>query len=131
MTLGGKLVLLVCQYLPNGPRMQLIETCSSQTGASMGIGEAIADALAAAGASLILISRSEDKLQAISNKLSTSYPAQRFIYRAVDIGNHDLVDRAISSAVEKLGHIDILINNVSCSLRFVDHCMATGLEERQ
>lgn len=82
----------------------------------MGIGEAIGNALATAGANLILVSRSEDKLKAISARFTTSYPAQRFTYRAVDIGNHDLVDKAISSAIEELGHIDILINNVSCSL---------------
>lgn len=79
----------------------------------MGIGEAIGNALAAAGANLILISRSENKLKAISAKFTASYPAQRFSYQAVDIGNHDLVDKAISSAIEELGHIDILINNVS------------------
>ncbi|GJD04560.1 NADP-dependent L-serine/L-allo-threonine dehydrogenase ydfG [Colletotrichum higginsianum] len=86
------------------------------TGASMGIGEAIANALAAEGTNLILLSRSEDKLSSLAKKLSASYPDAKIIYRAADIGNFEVVDKAVASAVEEIGDIDVLINNAGLAL---------------
>ncbi|KAH9234461.1 hypothetical protein K456DRAFT_1761733 [Colletotrichum gloeosporioides 23] len=81
------------------------------TGASMGIGEAIATALAAKGANLVLLSRSE-----LANKLSLTHGNLKIIYRAADVGNFDSVDKAIASAVEAMGQIDILVNNAGLAL---------------
>ncbi|PWY96227.1 NADP-dependent L-serine/L-allo-threonine dehydrogenase ydfG [Aspergillus sclerotioniger CBS 115572] len=86
------------------------------TGASMGIGEAIANALAREGANLILFSRSEDKLQTITNTLQKQYPAAKVIYKAVDIQSYEAVEQAVSDSVELLGHIDILVNNAGLAL---------------
>ncbi|KAF6794646.1 short chain dehydrogenase reductase family [Colletotrichum sojae] len=86
------------------------------TGASMGIGEAIATALAAKGANLILVSRDERKLGALATKLSMSYSNVKIIYRAADIGDFESVDKAVASAVEAIGQIDILINNAGLAL---------------
>ncbi|KZL72392.1 NAPP-dependent L-serine/L-allo-threonine dehydrogenase ydfG [Colletotrichum tofieldiae] len=86
------------------------------TGASMGIGEAIANALAARGANLVLLSRSVDKLDSVAKKLRASYPGAKIIYRAADIGSFDNVDKAVASAVEEIGNIDILINNAGLAL---------------
>ncbi|KAE9576410.1 hypothetical protein CGMCC3_g7317 [Colletotrichum fructicola] len=86
------------------------------TGASMGIGEAIATALAAKGANLVLLSRSERTLAKLANKLSLTHGNLKIIYRAADIGNFDSVDKAIASAVEAMGQIDILVNNAGLAL---------------
>jgi len=86
------------------------------TGASMGIGEAIANALADRGASLVLLSRSEDKLDTLAQRLSTAYPGTKIIYRAADVGSFGDVDSAVASAVEEIGIIDILINNAGLAL---------------
>ncbi|PYI09840.1 NADP-dependent L-serine/L-allo-threonine dehydrogenase ydfG [Aspergillus sclerotiicarbonarius CBS 121057] len=86
------------------------------TGASMGIGEAIAHAVAREGANLILFSRSEDKLQAIANTLQEQYPASKVIYKPVDIQSYEAVEQAVNTSVEQLGHIDILINNAGLAL---------------
>ncbi|KAL3486533.1 NAD(P)-binding protein [Aspergillus germanicus] len=86
------------------------------TGASMGIGEAIATSLAEQGCNLILISRSEDKLATLAKKLSTQNPSINAIWRAVDIGDQPAVDAAVGSAINELGPIDILINNAGLAL---------------
>ncbi|KAK1999222.1 NADP-dependent L-serine/L-allo-threonine dehydrogenase ydfG [Colletotrichum falcatum] len=82
----------------------------------MGIGEAIADALADKGANLVLLSRSEDKLDAVAKSLSTAHTGAKIIYRAADVGSFADVDSAVASAVEQIGNIDILVNNAGLAL---------------
>ncbi|KAK8091080.1 hypothetical protein PG994_000585 [Apiospora phragmitis] len=96
MALSGKVVLL--------------------TGASMGIGEAIAHALAAEGARLILVSRSKDKLERLIQTLSDQHPAFKGSLYATDVGDHNAVETSVSQAVQEAGHIDILINNAGLAL---------------
>ncbi|KAH7136920.1 hypothetical protein B0J13DRAFT_560259 [Dactylonectria estremocensis] len=85
------------------------------TGASMGIGETIANSLAELGAHLILFSRSEDKLATIARRITASKPV-KVTYRAVDVANFDAVDSAVASSTEEIGEIDILINNAGLAL---------------
>ncbi|GAB7325887.1 hypothetical protein MBLNU13_g09952t2 [Cladosporium sp. NU13] len=82
----------------------------------MGIGEACATALAAEGATLVLVSRTEAKLSALQQKLQTSDSGSKIIYKVADVGDYDAVDAAVASAVEELGRIDILINNAGLAL---------------
>ncbi|THX46420.1 NADP-dependent L-serine/L-allo-threonine dehydrogenase ydfG [Aureobasidium pullulans] len=86
------------------------------TGASMGIGEAIANSLAREGANLILLSRSEDKLFKIAAKLNSAHTGAKCIYRTADISDYESVDEAVKSATEELGSVDILINNAGLAL---------------
>jgi len=79
----------------------------------MGIGAAIARSLAASGANLALFSRSEDKLQALAEEIKSAHGGVQVTYRAVDVGNHEAVDKAVASVVKEMGEIDVLINNVS------------------
>ncbi|KAJ5599163.1 short chain type dehydrogenase [Penicillium hetheringtonii] len=80
------------------------------TGASMGIGEAIASSLVEAGANVILFSRSE-----LKEKLAVKGDA-KITYRAVDVGNYEEVDTAVTSSIQEVGHIDILINNAGLAI---------------
>lgn len=79
----------------------------------MGIGAAIARSLAASGANLVLFSRSEDKLQALAEEIKSAHEEVKVTYRAVDVGDHEAVDKAVLSVVKEMGEIDVLINNVS------------------
>jgi len=79
----------------------------------MGIGAAIARSLAASGANLALFSRSEDKLQALAEEIKSSHQEVKVTYRAVDVGDHEAVNKAVASVVKEMGEIDVLINNVS------------------
>ena len=78
-------------------------------GASSGIGKAIAKQLAASGASVTLVSRNEDKLQAAIANLSTS-EGQTHQYIVVDYTNFDMYKDKVS-AFFKTNTIDILVNN--------------------
>ncbi|GIC92807.1 SDR family oxidoreductase [Aspergillus udagawae] len=86
------------------------------TGASMGIGEAVALALANVGANLVLLSRSKDKLETVREKIMKQHPDVKIGTYPVDIQDYSLVDAAIESAISEIGHIDILINNAGLAL---------------
>jgi uncharacterized protein len=80
------------------------------TGASAGIGDALAVELAAAGANLILTARRADRLEALSTRLKTEHQIQTMVIP------DDLADPAapqrIYAATEGKGiAVDILINN--------------------
>jgi len=75
------------------------------TGASDGIGEAIAKKLAHAGAKVVLAARSDEKLAALASELPGSIAVHTDMTQQADIQN--LIERAM----EVDGRIDILINN--------------------
>ncbi|KAG9258184.1 NADP-dependent L-serine/L-allo-threonine dehydrogenase ydfG [Emericellopsis atlantica] len=81
------------------------------TGASMGIGAAIARHLAAFSPNLILLSRSQTKLDALSSSLRC-----KTLTYAVDVQDYAAVSDAVASAVKELGTIDVLINNAGLAL---------------
>ncbi len=78
------------------------------TGASRGIGAAIARALARAGAHLTLIGRSHDGLEKIATELSAQ---TRVHTEAVDVSDNAAVHAAMQAAEQALGPIHILVNN--------------------
>lgn len=79
----------------------------------MGIGEAIAERLVSEGATLFLFSRSEDRLQSISNRMHEKHPGSHVYFQAGDIQDYKVVKAAVEDALHKMKGIDILINNVS------------------
>jgi len=85
------------------------------TGASSGIGEAIAREFARSGSKVVLAARSEERLSVITNELkSENYEA---IFIKTDVSNEMDCRKLIEKAVEKYGTIDILINNAGISMR--------------
>ncbi|HZG39166.1 MAG TPA: SDR family NAD(P)-dependent oxidoreductase, partial [Nodosilinea sp.] len=81
------------------------------TGASDGIGAEFAKQLAARRTDLVLVARSEDKLQSLANSLSRQHQIQ------VDVIAQDLTvadaTETLFQAVQQLGRtIDLLVNNV-------------------
>ena len=79
------------------------------TGASRGIGRAIAQSYAAEGARLVLASRSPDSVgSAVAEIESTGAEA---IGVAVDVGERADVNRMVAMAVERFGRVDVIVNN--------------------
>jgi len=79
------------------------------TGASRGLGAAAAEALAGAGAAVVLIGREPETLEARREKLH-GYDVPTMAIRC-DMGNPEDVERAANDAREHFGTIDILVNN--------------------
>nr|POE54509.1 serine 3-dehydrogenase [Quercus suber] len=93
------------------------------TGASMGIGRAIALAYGAEGANLILISRSEDKLRAVAEEASTAarqhgHAATIIGYRAASVSDERALTEAFEGALRELdtAAIDVVVNNAGIAL---------------
>lgn len=80
------------------------------TGASAGIGEAFADALAARGANLILTARRLDRLEALAARLKAAHGVETLIIPA-DLAQPDAPE-AIAARIRAEGKtVDVLVNN--------------------
>jgi 3-hydroxy acid dehydrogenase/malonic semialdehyde reductase len=86
------------------------------TGASMGIGAAIARRLAAEQATLILFARSGDKLKAFAEELKNAHSGIKVFTSIVDVQDHTALSTAISNIVKEVSHIDVLINNAGLAI---------------
>ncbi len=86
------------------------------TGGSKGLGEAMARGLASAGADMLLTSRNEVEVQQTAEDIAGQYPS-KVIGLGADVTKPEDAQRAVDYAVEKLGKIDILINNAGINIR--------------
>ena len=89
------------------------------TGASSGIGKAIAKEFAANGSKVILAARSEEKLSEIVNEISAKN--QKASYIVTDVSKEEDCRNLVLRTIEKYGSIDILINNAGISMRAAFH----------
>jgi NAD(P)-dependent dehydrogenase (short-subunit alcohol dehydrogenase family) len=83
------------------------------TGASRGIGQVIAIALAEAGADVALVARSEDGLAETASAI-TAIGRKAFVIPA-DVTSPEAVDEAVTSAINQLGEVDVVVNNAGGS----------------
>ncbi|MGH7854822.1 MAG: SDR family NAD(P)-dependent oxidoreductase [Candidatus Binatia bacterium] len=81
------------------------------TGASRGIGRAIAEAYARQGAKVFVCGRDEENLRVAVDEIRKS--GGEIEGHAGDVGNQDDVRRIVSAAVQRYGTIHILVNNAS------------------
>lgn len=81
------------------------------TGASSGIGAAVAEHLADAGANVILAARRKDKLAAVAAKINGNV-----LSVTCDMTNKSDVDELAKQAIDEFGQIDIYVNNAGAVL---------------
>lgn len=99
------------------------------TGASSGIGEALAYALAHRGARLILSARRKEELERVKgNCPAAAQPGIRVL--PLDLEKPDTLQLSTEAAVQLFGHIDILINNGGISQRSLVAQTALSVDRR-
>lgn len=86
------------------------------TGASKGIGFAVAGALLSAGANVVICGRNESHLQEALERLRKSAQRGKVAAETADVSQAEEVSRLFELADEELGGLDILVNNAGVGL---------------
>src|SRR4029450_7839637 len=80
------------------------------TGAAKGLGRAISERLAADGAHCVLAARDMDPLRDHARLLDEKHPQGAHIAVRCDVSNEPEVNVMIETAVDRFGHVDIVVN---------------------
>ena len=99
--------------------LQLQDKTALVTGASVGIGRAIALALAAEGVRLAITARRSDKLREVADEIVAAGGHAPVLIEQ-DMYADDAAQRLAQAAMAGLGHVDILVNNAGGSRSFKD-----------
>ncbi|QCS44586.1 SDR family NAD(P)-dependent oxidoreductase [Natrinema versiforme] len=84
------------------------------TGASSGIGEATAEALASRGASVVLAARRKKELEALAGQIESA--GGEALSVPTDLTAKDDIDNLVETTTDEYGRIDILVNNAGVML---------------
>jgi len=84
------------------------------TGASKGIGRAVAERFAAEGANVAICARTEDEIEAAATEISDTHDGDA-VGVACDVRDREGVDAFVETAVERFGGVDALVNNAGAS----------------
>ena len=82
------------------------------TGASRGIGKAIAETLSAEGMKVVLAARSSKELEVLAKSLSNES-----LLQVVDLREPESANQVVASTIEKFGRLDLLVNNAGATKR--------------
>ncbi|HSI55539.1 MAG TPA: SDR family oxidoreductase [Ramlibacter sp.] len=99
--------------------LQLNDKTALVTGASVGIGRAIALSLAAEGVHLAVSARRVEKLEELSREIVAAGGKQPVVIES-DLYAQDAAAKLAAAAVAGLGRVDILVNNAGGSRSFKD-----------
>jgi NAD(P)-dependent dehydrogenase (short-subunit alcohol dehydrogenase family) len=89
------------------------------TGGSRGIGRAVAEGLAAAGADVVVASRKLDACEQAASEIA-GVTGRRAIAVACHVGRWDDCDRLVERVHDELGRCDVLVNNAGMSPLYDD-----------
>lgn len=99
----------------NGSLFDLTGRVAIVTGASRGLGQTFARALARAGADLVITSRTRASLQSFHDDVQSA--GRRVVSLELDVRDQDSIRQMADAAQDAFGHIDILVNNAGCNVR--------------
>jgi len=95
--------------------MTLVNQVALVTGAAQGIGQACAQALAEAGAHVVIADIAGDKAEATAEAIQAGQ--RRALGIQADVGDVQDIDRMVRLALDAFGQIDILVNNAGVTRR--------------
>ena len=99
------------QARPTSVMFSLKDRVALVTGASQGIGRAIALALSCAGARLVIAARNAEKLQRLAEEIGGAQDG--VLALQMDVSNPQEVKTGFHQAIERFGRLDILVNNAA------------------
>jgi NAD(P)-dependent dehydrogenase (short-subunit alcohol dehydrogenase family) len=85
------------------------------TGASRGLGQYFAKALAQAGADVVITSRTRESLETFKTEIEAL--GRKALPLALDVRDYDSIQQMAEATYEHYGKIDILVNNAGCNVR--------------
>ncbi len=88
------------------------------TGASRGIGRAIAFALAREGCSVMLSSRKKEALEVVAEEISAAHPDVRVETYPANAGDPEAAEACVAATVSAFGGLDVLVNNAATNPYF-------------
>ena len=92
--------------------LQLSNQVAIVTGASRGIGRAIAETLSAEGMKVVLVARSRAELET----LAASLPTASFVH-ALDLRKPESAEQVVAETIQHFGRLDLLVNNAGATRR--------------
>ena len=102
--------------LPGIKLFDLTNKTAIVTGGSKGLGLAMAEGLASAGANLVIISRNEKEGKAAAEKIVKEYKTKAIAISATETSEEEM-QKAVETTIKEFGVIDILINNAGINIR--------------
>jgi len=99
----------------SGELFDLHDQVAIVTGASRGLGQHMARALAQAGADLVITSRDQNHLFALEAEIKGT--GRRALALALDVRNLESIKNMVAAADAFYGKLDILVNNAGCNVR--------------
>jgi len=84
------------------------------TGGGRGIGKAITQALAGAGANVVIASRKQENLEATAREFASL--SGKVIPMACHVGQKEAVEQLVAETTERVGPVDILVNNSATNI---------------
>ena len=109
------LIPTLLQYRPDRETIDLAGKRILLTGASSGIGEAAAEKLARRGATVIVVARRQELLDALVERITEAGGTARA--HACDLSDLDAIDALVDTVTAEFGGVDILVNNAGRSIR--------------
>jgi short-subunit dehydrogenase len=107
--IGGGFYWLVRYFRPQHSTLVLNEKVVIITGASSGIGRALAYAFARRAAKVVLVARREDRLEAVRREIEP-YSSDVLVIPA-DLSDDEQLESVIGRTLDAFGRVDILVNN--------------------
>lgn len=102
--------------LPGIKLFDLMNKTAIVTGGSKGLGLAMAEGLASAGANIVIISRNEKEGKAAAEKIAKEYKTKAIAISAT-VTSEEEIQKAVATTIKEFGSIDILINNAGINIR--------------